>query len=91
MGAPTPQTCLAAAISFNLRHGIAEAISCPTLVCEAEDDIFFKGHPQQLYDHLACPTEREGAGAYCRVGAARLAFARRYDWLDQTFGFAAQS
>ena len=23
-----------------------------------------------------------GAGAHCRVGAGRLAFARIYDWLD---------
>ena len=31
-------------------------------------------------------TEAEGAGAHCQVGAHRLAFARVYDWLDETFG-----
>jgi len=93
-GAPTPRAYLAAAQDFNLRNGIAEAISCPTLVCEAEGDIFFKGQPQELFDHLKCPktymrfTESEGAGAHCQVGAGRLAFARMYDWLDQTFGIA---
>ena len=92
MGAPTPRAYLAAALGFNLRDGVAEAISCPTLICEAEDDMFFKGQPQQLFDHLTCPktlirfSNAEGAGAHCQVGAARLAFARMYDWLDQTFG-----
>ncbi len=90
-GAPTPRAYVAATLDYNLRDGIAEQISCPTLICEAEDDIFFKGQPQELYDHLTCPktlikfTDHEGAGAHCQVGAHRLAFARIYDWLDQTF------
>ena len=91
MGAPTPRAYLAAAQDYNLRNGIAEAISCPTLVCEAEGDIFFKGQPQELFDHLTCPktllrfTNSEGAGPHCQVGAGRMAFARMYDWLDETF------
>jgi hypothetical protein len=90
-GAPTPRAYVAATLAFNLRDGIAEAISCPTLVLDGEGDMFFKGQPQQLYDHLTCPktllrfTESEGAGAHCQVGAFRLAFARIYDWLDETF------
>lgn len=97
MGAPTPRAYLAAAQAFNLRDGVAEAISCPTLVCEAEGDIFFKGQPQELLDHLTCPktlmrfTESEGAGAHCQVGAGRLAFSRMYDWLDQLFGLDGRS
>ncbi len=89
MGAPTPRAYMAAAQAYNLRDGIAEAITCPTLVCEAEGDIFFKGQPQQLFDHLTCPrtlmrfTESEGAGAHCQAGVGRLAYARIYDWLDQ--------
>jgi len=31
-------------------------------------------------------TEEEGAGAHCQAGAGRLAFARIYDWLDETLG-----
>jgi len=52
------------------------AISCPTLVCDAEGDIFFKGQPEELFDHLTCEktflrfTEAEGAGAHC--GQLRL-------------------
>jgi dienelactone hydrolase len=93
-GAPTPRAYLKAALAYNLRDGVAEKIRCPTLVCDAEDDLFFKGQPQQLHDHLTCRktlmtfTKAEGAGAHCEVGAARLAFARIYDWLDETLGAA---
>jgi pimeloyl-ACP methyl ester carboxylesterase len=97
MGAGSPRAYIAASLAYNLRDGVAEAISCPTLVCEAEGDIFFKGQPQQLYDHLTCPktlirfSEREGAGAHCQVGAGRLAFGRMCDWLDQTFGVVSET
>jgi dienelactone hydrolase len=91
MGEPKPHKFFAKMLEFHLRDGVAEAISCPTLVGEAEEDMFFKGQPQELYDHLTCPktlmrfTAAEGAGAHCQVGAHRLAFARMYDWLDDTF------
>jgi alpha-beta hydrolase superfamily lysophospholipase len=90
MGVKTPREYLAAAQAYHLRDGIAEKIKCPTLVCDAEKDLFFKGQAQQLYDHLTCPktmlkfTDAEGAGAHCEVGASRLAYARIYDWLDET-------
>jgi hypothetical protein len=89
-GAPSPRAFLAKALEYNLRDGVAERISCPTLVCEAEDDLFFKGQPQTLYDHLTCRkalvrfTTAEGAGPHCQVGASRLSFARMFDWLDET-------
>lgn len=89
-GATSPRDYFAKTLDYNLKNGIAEQISCPTLVCDAENDLFFKGQPQQLYDHLTCKktmirfTGREGAGAHCQVGASRLAFARMFDWLDET-------
>jgi pimeloyl-ACP methyl ester carboxylesterase len=92
LGAVSPRAYVARTLAYNLRDGVAEAISCPTLICDAEGDLFFKGQPQELYDHLTCPktlirfTLDEGAGAHCQVGAARLSFARIYDWLDQTLG-----
>jgi pimeloyl-ACP methyl ester carboxylesterase len=91
-GVSTPRAVLAEILKYHLRDGVAEAISCPTLVLDAEGDMFFKGQPEALYEHLTCPkamirfTEAEGAGAHCQVGAHRLAFARVYDWLDETFG-----
>jgi hypothetical protein len=90
MGAPNPRAYLAASLTYNLRNGVAESIACPTLVCEPEGDLFFKGQPQELYDHLTCRktlirfTDAEGAGAHCQAGARRLAFARIYDWLEET-------
>lgn len=40
--------------AYHLR-GAAERIACPPLVCEAEQDPFWQGQPQQLYDALTCP------------------------------------
>jgi alpha-beta hydrolase superfamily lysophospholipase len=91
-GVTSPRAYLAAVLTYNLKDGIAERIRCPTLVCDAESDLFFKGQPQALYDHLTCRktlmkfTADEGAGAHCEVGAGRLAYARIFDWLDETLG-----
>lgn len=88
----SPRAYLAAAQQYHLRDGLAEQIRCPTLVCDAENDLFLKGQAQQFFDHLTCPkpflkfTEAEGAGAHSEVGASRLAYARIYDRLDETLG-----
>ncbi|MBB3750358.1 pimeloyl-ACP methyl ester carboxylesterase [Mycolicibacterium sp. BK634] len=90
MGVGSPRAFFASYLDYTLADGIAEQITCPTLVCEAASDIFFDGQPQILFDHLTCPktllkfTDAEGAGAHCQAGAGRLAFARIYDWLDET-------
>jgi len=90
MGVSSPRAYVAATQAYHLRDGIAEKIKCPTLVCEAEKDLFFNGQAQQLFDHLTCQkrilkfSDAEGAGAHCESGARRLAFARIYDWLDET-------
>lgn len=94
-GTPTPRTFLAALHDYHLRDGIAERITCPTLVLKSEVDFAFTGQPEQLHDHLACPkefvpfTSAEGAGAHCQVGAMTLACARIYDWLDNVFSRTA--
>ncbi|MFG2415515.1 alpha/beta hydrolase family protein [Streptomyces goshikiensis] len=90
MGVDTPRAFNASYLDYTLAGGIAEKIQCPTLVCDAEEDEFFKGQPEQLYAHLTCPktlmlfTAEEGAGAHCHPGATRHANARIYDWLDDT-------
>ena len=95
MGAPNPRAYVAKLLAYNLGGGIAERIACPALICEAEGDLFFKGQPQELYDHLICRktlmrfTSEEGAGGHCQVGAGRLAFARIYDWVEETLSRAA--
>lgn len=56
-------------------EGVAQNITCPTLICDAEQDLFFQGQARKLYDALRCPkaycsfTEEEGAGEHCHEGA----------------------
>ncbi len=88
-GTKSPRAFLAAFLPFHLKNGLAEQIRCPTLVCDAEKDLFFQGQAQELFEHLTCPktfmmfTDAEGAGAHCEAGVSRLAYARMYDWLDE--------
>ena len=97
MGEATPHATVAKLLKFNMRDGIAERISCPTLVLDAEEDLYLQGQPDELYKHLTCPktmirfTSAEGSGAHCQCGADRIANARIYDWLDETFGRTAKS
>ena len=69
---------------------VAHKIACPTLVCEAENDQFFSGQPQMLYDALRCKktllkfTAAEGAEEHCHEGALTLFHQRMFDWLDDT-------
>lgn len=86
----TPLEFLDALEMFTVADGVAEQITCPVLVCD-DLDPRIAGQPQQLYDHLAAPktflhfTAEEGADDHCQSGALRLALARIYDWLDDTF------
>ncbi|WP_326565738.1 alpha/beta fold hydrolase [Amycolatopsis rhabdoformis] len=96
MGAKTDREFLAKYLTYTLDGGVAERISCPALICEATDDLFFNGtdgqesEPRRLYARLTGPktllsfTAEEGADAHCHVGAQRLAAARVFDWLDET-------
>ncbi|MGV9347016.1 alpha/beta hydrolase family protein [Streptomyces spiralis] len=76
-----------AAQSYTLA-GIADRITCPTLVLDAENDVFFKGQPQRLLGELTCQKELilfredEGAGEHCHEGALSLFHQRTFDWLD---------
>lgn len=78
-------------LDYHLRDGIAERISCPTLVCSAPEDFAFQGQPEALYEHLTCDktliefSAAEGADAHCQSGAQKLALARIADWLERTF------
>jgi pimeloyl-ACP methyl ester carboxylesterase len=88
MGVDSPRAFFASYLDYTLADGIAEQITCPTLVCDAREDIFFDGQPNLLFEHLTCEKRlldfatAEGAGAHCQAGAQRLAFGRIYDWLD---------
>ncbi|MGW3960925.1 alpha/beta hydrolase family protein [Amycolatopsis sp. NPDC005003] len=68
--------------------GIAGRITCPTLVLDGENDQFFAGQPQRVFDELTCEKkliffrEDEGAGEHCQEGALFLFHQRTFDWLD---------
>jgi pimeloyl-ACP methyl ester carboxylesterase len=75
--------------------GIADQVSCPTLVLEAENDQFFKGQPGRIFDALTCPKELiafredEGGGEHCHEGAIALWHQRAFDWLDTALAESA--
>lgn len=97
MGASDPAEFVRTYARYHLLDGVAERITCPVLVCEADNDLFFAGdeaslsQPRQLMAHLSAPatlmtfTGAEGADAHCHVGAQRLATGRMLDWLTEVF------
>ncbi|WP_328605774.1 alpha/beta fold hydrolase [Amycolatopsis sp. NBC_00345] len=71
--------------------GIADRITAPTLIMDAENDQFFAGQPQKVEQALVnAPTtlvtltEAEGAGEHCHMGAMSRAHQTMFDWLDDT-------
>ncbi|MFF4803331.1 alpha/beta hydrolase family protein [Streptomyces sp. NPDC001351] len=87
MGVSSYGEMLKAAEAYTMA-GIADRITCPTLVLDAENDQFFKGQPPRLFEALTCQKalitfrEDEGAGEHCHEGAALLFHQRTFDWLD---------
>jgi dienelactone hydrolase len=87
MGVSSYGEMLKAAEAYTM-VGIADRITCPTLVLDAENDQFFKGQPQRLLDLLTCKKElilfreEEGAGEHCHEGAVLMFHQRTFDWLD---------
>jgi pimeloyl-ACP methyl ester carboxylesterase len=69
---------------------IAERISAPTLIMDAEEDQFLAGQPAILAAAMTAPTTlarfttAEGAGEHCHVGSLPRAHQVIFDWLDTT-------
>jgi pimeloyl-ACP methyl ester carboxylesterase len=68
-------------------EGLADRITCPTLVLDPENDQFFRGEPRRIFDALRCLKElitftAEGAGEHCEEGAGLLTEQRVFDRLD---------
>jgi pimeloyl-ACP methyl ester carboxylesterase len=71
--------------------GHARKITAPTLIMDAENDLFLKGEPAQLEKELtnadttlATLTVAEGAGEHTHAGALARAHQVIFDWLDTT-------
>jgi alpha-beta hydrolase superfamily lysophospholipase len=87
-GVDSPVEFLESVKRYSL-EGVAQQITCPTLVVESEDDQFMKGQAKQLFEELECPktlmlfTREEAAQAHCQEGAVAVSNARIFNWLDQ--------
>jgi len=87
-GVPTPLDFLRATAPYTI-EGLADRITCPTLICEGENDVR-GGDAKPLYDALTVPkryirfANDEGAGQHDEAGAASLFAQRIFDWLDET-------
>jgi pimeloyl-ACP methyl ester carboxylesterase len=70
-------------------EGLAQLITCPTLICEGENDLR-GGDARPLYDAIVAPKKyllfknSEGAGEHDEIGASFLFAQRVFDWLDET-------
>jgi alpha-beta hydrolase superfamily lysophospholipase len=91
LGAASPRELLRKLLDYNLSGGIAEKITCPTLVLAGKTDLFLEAQPEKLFEYLTCEktfimfTEEQAADAHVQVGAMRFTVARIGDWLDTTF------
>jgi hypothetical protein len=63
-------------------------ITTPVLITDPDDEQFFPGQPQQLYDlvpgtkQLIRLTAHEGANGHCEPMARSLRDTRIFDWLE---------
>ncbi|MDX6665566.1 MAG: hypothetical protein QOG68_1772 [Solirubrobacteraceae bacterium] len=77
-------------------EGLADRISTPTLIMDAEEDQFLKGQPDMLATKMTAPTtmayltSAEGAGEHCHVGSLPRAHQVIFDWLDETLALPAR-
>jgi pimeloyl-ACP methyl ester carboxylesterase len=72
-------------------EGVAQQVTTPTLILDAENDQFLKGQPQEAeraLTHadttLVTLTNAEGAGEHTHAGALGRAHQTMFDWLDTT-------
>jgi len=94
-GAASPSEWLKMTRAYTMK-GLAEKISCPTLIVDSEGDKDMPGQARQLFAALECPREymlftaEEGAEEHCQMGAVLLSSARILDWLEETLAGEAK-
>ena len=85
--AATPYDFMRQVRPMTLRE-VAGQITCPVLVCEAEDDQFFAGQPEALVAALGPLatyrplTAADSAAEHCHVGASDYSNGVVLDWLE---------
>lgn len=77
---------LKSAMKFNARD-VVKQIECPMFIADPDDEQFWPGQSQEVYDALECPriiarfTAAEGANWHCEPKARSLYDQRMFDWL----------
>jgi alpha-beta hydrolase superfamily lysophospholipase len=77
---------------YRLTPELAARISTPVLIADPDQEGYFAGQPQRLYDMVRCEkvlvrfTEAEGAAGHCEPMARSLAAQRFFDFLDDHVG-----
>jgi len=71
---------------YNVRD-VIKRIQCPMFIADPDDEQFWPGQSQEVYEALVCPktivrfTSREGANWHCEPKARGLYDQRMFDWL----------
>jgi pimeloyl-ACP methyl ester carboxylesterase len=74
--------------------GLADRITAPTLIMDAEEDLFLNGQPSVLVKAMTAPathvrfTTAEGLGEHCHVASLTRAHQVIFDWLDTAISAA---
>jgi hypothetical protein len=90
-GTDSPFDVFRAAEQYTL-EGVADKITCPTLLCDPEGEQFWPGQAERLYNALTGPkwlekfTASEGASLHCEPLAIATRNLRMFDWLDDQLG-----
>lgn len=81
--------------NYRITPELAARITTPVLIADPDDERYFAGQPERLYDMLPGEkelvrfTEAEGAAGHCQPMARALAAQRFLDFLDDHIGLTA--
>ena len=93
-GGDTPYDVYKSLADYKL-DDVAGKVECPILITDPENEQFWPGQSERLYDSVSTPEERkrlvafsaaEGADSHCEPRALGLRDQRVFDWLDEIFG-----
>jgi hypothetical protein len=91
-GCPTYYDTFLEAARYEITPELAARITTPVLIADPDQEGYFAGQPQRLYDMIpgekvhARFTEAEGAAGHCEPMARSLAAQRFFDFLDDHVG-----
>lgn len=87
-GVESPSQLLDELENYHLSD-VIDQITCPTLVCDSENEPFSTGQAKTFFEALHCPkkyhlfTSSSGAGEHCCAGAIGALSQVVFDWLEE--------